>query len=133
MFSEKRASSRIKSMLVVAKKHALDKGLQEQRLVVCTSLPHSIIRGMSSTDECSAAEAWVTKGPKQLKRMEPKGRGRYGIRIHPDSRLSVVLREGKTVAELKEEARRKTLKRVVSAGLIREDVPLRNPAPAWAW
>lgn len=34
MFSEKRASRRIKSMLVVAKDHAVQKGLNEKKLVV---------------------------------------------------------------------------------------------------
>ena len=67
------------------------------------------------------AEAWVTKGPKQLKRVEPKGRGRMGLRVHPDSKLSVVLREGKTVSELKEEDRRKRLKRVVSM-VVEDDI-----------
>lgn len=36
-FSEKRASKRIKSMLAIAKDHAVDKGLEEQKLVVCAS------------------------------------------------------------------------------------------------
>ncbi|KAI0080901.1 mitochondrial 50S ribosomal protein L22 [Panus rudis PR-1116 ss-1] len=112
-FSEKRASKRIKSMLVVAKDHAKVKGLDEKKLVV--------------------AEAWVTKGPKQHKRFEPRGRGHFGIRVHPDSKLSVVLKEGKTRAELKEELRQKRLKRIVSAGYVREDVPLRNVGPGWAW
>lgn len=35
MFSEKRASKRLKSMLVVAKDHAVNKGLEEKMLVVC--------------------------------------------------------------------------------------------------
>ena len=35
MFSEKRASTKVKSMLVVAKKHAKQKGLDEKKLVVC--------------------------------------------------------------------------------------------------
>ncbi|KAI0772611.1 ribosomal protein L22 [Irpex lacteus] len=114
MFSEKRAGKRIKSMLVVAKDHATSlKGLDDKRLVV--------------------AEAWVTKGPKQLKRIEPKGRARTGIRIHPDSRLHVILREGKTAEEIKAAERRRKLKRIVSAGVVREDVPIRNPNPAWAW
>ncbi|KAI0701805.1 mitochondrial 50S ribosomal protein L22 [Cytidiella melzeri] len=114
MFSEKRASKRIKSMLVVAKDHATSlKGLDDKKLVV--------------------AEAWVTKGPKQLKRLEPKGRGRTGIRIHPDSRLHVILKEGKTASQIKAEERRRKLKRIVSAGIVREDVPVRNPGPAWAW
>lgn len=75
----------------------------------------------------------MTKGPKQLKRLEPKGRGKFGIRVHPDSKLSVVLKEGKTRAQLMEEERKRKLKRIVSAGLVREDIPLRNPNPAWAW
>ncbi|KAH8105957.1 mitochondrial 50S ribosomal protein L22 [Cristinia sonorae] len=113
-FSEKRASKRIKSMLVVAKDHATAyKGLDASKLVV--------------------DEAWVTKGPNVLKRIEPKGRGRFGVRVHPDSRLSVVLREGKTKAELAREERARKLKRIVSSGITREDVPLRNPGPAWAW
>lgn len=40
MFSEKRASKRIKSMLVVAKDHAVQKGLEEKKLVICES-PHT--------------------------------------------------------------------------------------------
>lgn len=79
------------------------------------------------------AESWVTKGPKVLKRLEPRGRGRHGIRQHPDSRLNVLLKEGKTRAQLMQEERVRKLKRIVSAGLVREDVPLRNPGPAWAW
>lgn len=44
MFSEKRASKRIKSMLVVAKSHAVKlKSLNEQKLIVCAyPTPHSI-------------------------------------------------------------------------------------------
>ncbi|KAI0638057.1 ribosomal protein L22 [Trametes polyzona] len=114
MFSEKRASKRIKSMLVVAKSHAIKlKDLDEQKLVV--------------------AESWVTKGPHQFKRYDIKGRGRAGIKRHPHSRLHVVLKEGKTRAELREEERARKLKRIVSAGLVREDMPIRNPGPAWAW
>ncbi len=68
-----------------------------------------------------------------VKRLEPRGRGHHGVRQHPDSRLHVILKEGKTMAHLKEEERARKLKRIVSAGLVREDVPLRNPGPAWAW
>ncbi|OAX43502.1 ribosomal protein L22 [Rhizopogon vinicolor AM-OR11-026] len=113
-FSEKRASSRIKSMLATAKLHATAyKNMDSSRLVV--------------------AEAWVTKGPKQLKRLEPRGRGKFGIRVHPDSRMHVVLREGKTFEQLKKEQRARRLKRIVSAGLVRENVPLRNPSRTWQW
>ncbi|KAK7695989.1 hypothetical protein QCA50_000629 [Cerrena zonata] len=113
MFSEKRASTKVKSMLAVAKKHAKMKGLDVTKLVV--------------------SESWVNKGPRQIKRLEPRGRGKFGIRVHPDSKICVVLREGKTRAQLAEEERVRKLKRIASAGYVREDVPLRNLGPAWAW
>ncbi|KDQ28977.1 hypothetical protein PLEOSDRAFT_27314, partial [Pleurotus ostreatus PC15] len=113
-FSEKRASTRIRSMLATAKEHAVRyKALEESKLVV--------------------AEAWVTKGPKSLKRMEPRGRAHYGVRVHPDSRMHVVLKEGKTIAEQKAEERERKLKRIVSAGIVRENRPIRNPNPMWGW
>ncbi|KAH9965869.1 mitochondrial 50S ribosomal protein L22 [Russula dissimulans] len=112
-FSEKRASKRIRNMLVLAKSHAILKGINPRKMVV--------------------AEAWATKGPKSLKRFEPRARGKFGIRVHPDSRLSVKLKEGKTRAELLEGERARKLKRIVSAGVVREDVPLRNPRSMWAW
>jgi large subunit ribosomal protein L22 len=34
-FSEKRASKRIRSMLVVAKKHAAGKGIDQSKMIVC--------------------------------------------------------------------------------------------------
>ncbi|KAG6378556.1 Ribophorin I-domain-containing protein [Boletus reticuloceps] len=80
-FSEKRASSRIKSMLATAKLHAsVYKKMDPSKLIV--------------------SEAWVTKGPKQLKRLEPRGRGKFGIRVHPDSRLNVILRPATGLAKL---------------------------------
>ncbi|KAI0005074.1 ribosomal protein L22/L17 [Russula compacta] len=112
-FSEKRASKRIRNMLVIAKSHATLKGIDARKMVV--------------------AEAWVTKGPKTYKRLEIKGRGKYGFRVHPDARLSVVLKEGKTRRELLEKERARKLKRIVSAGLVREDKPVRNPRAMWTW
>lgn len=81
----------------------------------------------------TVAESWVTKGPKSLKRFEPRGRGHFGIRVHPDSRLNVVLKEGKTFEQRRDEDRTRKLKRIVSAGLTREDKPLRNTGPMWSW
>ncbi|KAI0068708.1 mitochondrial 50S ribosomal protein L22 [Artomyces pyxidatus] len=112
-FSEKRASKRIRNMLVIAKQHAELKGIDVKKMVV--------------------SESWVTKGPRAAKRLEIKGRMKHGIRVHPDSRLSVMLKEGKTRAQLLEEDRARKLKRIVSAGLVREDKPLRNPPSMWAW
>lgn len=68
-----------------------------------------------------------------LKRIEPRGRGRMGVREHPDSRLHVMLREGKTRAELLKDERARKLRRIVSAGITRDDVPIRNPGSSWAW
>jgi len=79
------------------------------------------------------AEAWVTKGKNFHKRIDIKGRGRFGVKIHPEAKMSVVLREGKTVDELKKQAEDRKLKRIVSAGYVREDVPLRNMGPMWSW
>jgi large subunit ribosomal protein L22 len=75
----------------------------------------------------------VTKGPKVLKRLEFKGRSKMGIRQHPDSRLSVVLQEGKTFEEKARALREKKLRKIRSPGLMREDKPLVNVAPLFAW
>ncbi|KAG5652426.1 hypothetical protein H0H81_005022 [Sphagnurus paluster] len=113
-FSEKRASSRIMHMLATAKDHAVRyKRLNEPKLIV--------------------AESWVSKGPRGAKKMEPRGRGHYGIRIHPNSKLTVVLKEGKTIEEQKKEERARKLRKIVSAAATREDVPIRNPSPTWGW
>ncbi|KAF9780192.1 ribosomal protein L22 [Thelephora terrestris] len=113
-FSEKRVSTRIQSMLNLAKKHAVTyKGLNPEKLIV--------------------SEAWVTKGENFHKRIDIKGRGRMGVKVHPEAKMSVVLKEGKTVAELKKQAEDRKLKRIFSAGYVREDVPLRNAGPMWSW
>ncbi|QRV87783.1 ribosomal protein L22p/L17e [Ceratobasidium sp. AG-Ba] len=112
-FSDKRAARRIKSTLCLARDHAqMYKGLARDKLVV--------------------AEAWVTKGL-YIPRVDPKGRGRIGRKHHPSARMSVVLKEGKTHAEILQKERKYKLGRIVGAGLVREDVPIRNPGPGWAW
>ena len=75
----------------------------------------------------------MTKGPKQLKRIEFKGRSKMGIRQHPDSRLSVILQEGKTLEEKARLLREKKLNKIRSSGLMRENRPLVNVAPVFAW
>ncbi|KAF8165353.1 mitochondrial 50S ribosomal protein L22 [Crassisporium funariophilum] len=113
-FSEKRASTRILNMLATARDHAgRYKRLQEGKLVV--------------------SEAWVTKGPRPPKRLEPRGRGHYGTRTHPHSKLTVVLKEGSTLEQQKVEVKKRKLKKIVSAALQREDKPIRNPSPTWGW
>lgn len=62
--SDKRvAKSRIKSMLVLARDHAIAKGLKREQLRV--------------------EQAWVSKGV-YLKRLDIKGRGRHGIIMKPE-------------------------------------------------
>lgn len=78
------------------------------------------------------AESWAAKG-QFLKRIDIKGRGRQGVKHHPQARLQVVLKEGKTREELVKMARAKKIKKVVSAGFLREHTPIRNPAPVWGW
>ncbi|KAG6861608.1 hypothetical protein C0995_014515 [Termitomyces sp. Mi166 len=113
-FSEKRASTRIMNMLATARDHAVRyKKLKESKLVV--------------------AEAWVSKGPKGARRIEPRGRGHMGVQTHPNSKLSVILKEGKTVEEKRLEDREKRIRKIVSASLTREDKPIRNPSPTWGW
>ena len=57
------------------------------------------------------------KGENFHERIDIKGRGRFGIRIYPEAKVSVVLKEGKTVAELEKQAEcrklRKTSGRVI--------------------
>ncbi|KAK0453632.1 mitochondrial 50S ribosomal protein L22 [Armillaria borealis] len=113
-FSEKRASTRIMNMLATARDHAVRyKGLDGQRLVV--------------------AESWVSKGKHNRKRLEPKGRGHVGIQVHPQAKLSIVLKEGRTLEEQKAKEKAFKLKRIVSAAVTREDKPIRNPGAMWAW
>lgn len=130
-FSEKRASSRIMNMLATARDHAVRyKRLTEPKLIVGMYI---WFRQVFEIAHHNLAESWVTKGPKGASKLEPRGRGHYGIRTHPNSRLHVVLKEGKTLEERKAAERARKLKRIVSAAVVREDRPLRNPAPTWGW
>ena len=132
-FSEKRASTRIMNMLATARDHASRyKRLQEGKLVIGKSYSQSIYLGNLYT-MFFTAEAWVTKGPRPPTRIEPRGRGHYGTRTHPNSKLTVVLKEGKTIEQQKDEAKKRKLKRIVSAAITREDKPIRNPSPTWGW
>ncbi|KAI4524189.1 ribosomal protein L22 [Schizophyllum commune Tattone D] len=113
-FSEKRASSRVKNMLMTARDHAVRyKNLDAAKLIV--------------------SESWVNKGETEPARVEPRGRAHFGIRRHKKSRMCVVLKQGKTLEEEKAAERKRKLKRIVSAAATREDVPIRNPGAAWAW
>lgn len=105
--SDKAASSRIKSTLCLARDHAVAKGLKRERLVV--------------------DESWVSKGG-ALKRIDPKGRGRMGVKEHRSSALHVMLREGQTKEEMTREKYDKLLKARLrtGAGVFRGQQLIRN-------
>lgn len=113
-FSDKRAARTwVKSTLALARDHAEAKGLAREKMVV--------------------AETWVSKGPK-IARVDIKGRGRMGIKHHQTARIHFLLKEGKTYAEKEEIKKQKVLRRIKSAGLVREDAPLRRKQiSGWAW
>lgn len=116
-FSPKRAARRIKSTLALARDHAVAKGMERSKLVV--------------------SEAWVGKGMK-FRKMEPKGRARTGVIKSYQSRLSIVLREGKTWSQKQDEKMEKEKKRVRSigtGGMVRTQRPLVNTfqRPGWQW
>lgn len=103
----------VKSTLALARDHAEAKGLAREKLVV--------------------AETWVSKGPK-IARIDIKGRGRFGVKHHGSARIHFVLREGKTWAQKQEAERNKVLRKVRSAGIVREDGKLRRKTiDGWAW
>ncbi|KAJ7179156.1 ribosomal protein L22/L17 [Mycena filopes] len=113
-FSEKRAGSKIKDLLVNAKQQAVRRRKMDSPTLV-------------------VAEAWVNKRKTRSKKMVAQGRGHRGIRVKRSATMTVVLKEGKTVEQQKADERKRKLSRIVSAAVTREDKPLRNPAPMWTW
>lgn len=65
--------------------------------------------------------------------MFPAGRGHHGIIQRRLAQMKVVLKEGRTMEEKRAAEFNYKLKRVASAGVVREDRPLRNPGSMWAW
>lgn len=68
-----------------------------------------------------------------MKRVDIKGRGRFGMKEHQKSRLCVVLTHGKTYEERIASEHAYKLGKIRSPGLMRENTPVRNYGPAWAW
>ena len=81
------------------------------------------------------AEAIVNKDVYGQKQLDIKGRGRFGVKRHPYSRLVIILRHGKTDQEKKDEYYRKEInRRVRSATWVREDQKVqRKFMNALAW
>ncbi|BGP26078.1 50S ribosomal protein l22 [Rhodotorula toruloides] len=80
--SQKKNAPRLLSMVALARDHAMAKGLKREKLVI--------------------AQSWVTKGV-YLKRIDIKGRGRFGVKHHPSAKLHVLLAEGRTEEERRRE------------------------------
>lgn len=55
-----------------------------------------------------------------------RGRGRINLLNHPNSRLYIILRHGQTVQEKKQKKMKKIVRNTKSAGILREDTPLRR-------
>lgn len=111
-FSSKRAASRIKSMLVLARDHAIaTKGMDRKRILV--------------------SEAWVGKAVKQTKMIEWKGRMHTGVITHQWSHMDVVLRMGKTKEEIEGEKVKKWNRKV---GRLTNAKPAETHAPVgWGY
>lgn len=132
-FSEKRASSWIKSTLCLARDHAIDKGLDRARLIVGEFWRIQCLMDSGGFVLIHLAESWTSKGLKH-KRYDIKGRGRAGIKYHTYARLHVSLKEGKTRSEKEERRFQKELDLVRSAGVVREDGVLRRKVTSgWGW
>ncbi|WFD02603.1 hypothetical protein MOBT1_001284 [Malassezia obtusa] len=116
-FSAKRAARRVRSTLVMARDHAVAKGMDPANLLV--------------------SEAWVTKGA-YFARLEIKGRARHGIMHHPQAKLNIVLRPGKTWEEREErelDLARRRVRSLGSGGVTRTNRKIVNgfQRPGWAW
>jgi large subunit ribosomal protein L22 len=77
----------------------------------------------------------VNKDPYGPKRVDIKGRGRFGIMRHPYCRLKFVLREGKTMEEVVQARFENDVnKHARSATIFPERTPLRRRVNSgWAW
>lgn len=116
-FSAKRAARRVRSTLVLARDHAVAKGMDPSTLLV--------------------SEAWVNKGT-YFARLDIKGRARHGIMHHPQARMHIVLRPGKTWEQREKEQlalARKRVQSLGSGGVTRAKRPIVNgfQRPGWAW
>ncbi|KDE06810.1 hypothetical protein MVLG_02847 [Microbotryum lychnidis-dioicae p1A1 Lamole] len=102
--SPKKQAPRLLSMLALARDHAMAKGLSRDQLVV--------------------AQSWTSKGP-SLKRVDIKGRGRFGTKHHNSAKLHVLLAEGMTEEE-KRRQRKKDQWRKSIRGLTEGDAGVGN-------
>ncbi|WFD29430.1 hypothetical protein MSPP1_000439 [Malassezia sp. CBS 17886] len=116
-FSAKRTARRVRSTLALARDHAEAKGMDPRTLIV--------------------SEAWVNKGT-YYKRLDIKGRARTGLMHHPQARMHVVLRPGKTweqrEANMLASAQRR-VRSLGSGGVVRESPKIVNGFrhPGWQW
>lgn len=115
--SQKKPSTRLLSMLALARDHAVAKGMDRGKLVI--------------------AQSWTSKGP-SIKRIDIKGRGRRGIKHHNLSKLHVLLAEGDTKEQKRREHKREGW-RVSCRGISDADavgvgkaLPIRNAKTYWS-
>lgn len=133
-------------MVALARDHAMAKGLKREKLVIgAFAFPLAVLSSLllqpdSLTRTSPAAQSWVTKGV-YLKRLDIKGRGRFGIKHHPSAKLHVLLAEGRTEEERRREKKqeqwRKKIRNSTEApgfALATRARPLiNNNGAQWKW
>ncbi|TDL29890.1 ribosomal protein L22 [Rickenella mellea] len=112
-FSQKRVAKNVHELLIKGRDQATSKGLSRDKIII--------------------SEAWVNKKMAPFPKVDFRAKGRFGKIEKSIANIHVVLKEGETLEEIERVRREKKLRKIVSAGMVREDKPLRNPAPTWAW
>lgn len=125
-------------MVALARDHAIAKGLSRDKLVIGAFQALSCLRNGCSLYAC-AAQSWVTQGP-SLKRLDIKGRGRYGVKHHPSSKLHVLLAEGDTAEEKRRQHKRNGWRASVrgltegdGVGIGRSKPIINSSVGGWKW
>lgn len=112
-FSEKRISEQVRRLLLETKQRAKELEMNLDQLVV--------------------QQAWVGKGQKMPKKIDIKGRGRFGIIRRSRSHLTIRLGRGLTQQQEMEKKAQRALDKVRIAELVKEEKKIRYPRPQWAW
>lgn len=131
-FSDKRAAKKILHNLAFAKKNAANqKGMQN---MIVGKYKQSLLFQHELT--CySLAQAWVGKGTYQ-KRVNPHGRGQFGVKEVKKAHITFLFKEASAVAESSKLDKRnirgwKKTKKVWTP--LNETKPIYNPKPFYNW
>lgn len=84
-------------------------------------------------DQMVVSEAWVGKGRNIPKKIDIKGRGRYGIKQRYRAHMTIRLGRGLTEQQALEKRAQKALDKVKIAELVKDETKVRYPRAQWAW